>query len=159
MTEHPTSPLAALKAARGRRVQERTITLGIPDTDVFVKYRAAEQKELAKLSTPVQKAEKTGSNEKVAAANVRFSKALLGVTCLGIYQRGEDGELVSIDPEGEAPVFDGRLCELLEEPVLDSASDIVGLLYSDLDVLMVQQKVLEFSAGGEIETLEDLPGN
>lgn len=157
--EHPKSPMAGLLAARDRRVRVREVTYGIPGTPVFVRYRAADQKEISRLSGPTRAAEKSGNAEKIAEANVKFAKSLLSVTCTGIYVRDEDGELVSADPDSEPPTFNARLCELFEQPVPEKGSDIVGLLYTDLDALAIHLRLVEFSAGGDIETLEDLPGN
>lgn len=159
-TEHPQSPIAGLLKARERRVRSREVTFGLPETPVFVRYRAASQKEISRLSGPTRAAEKSGSAEKIAAANVKFAKSLLAETCVGIFVKDDaTGDLVSADPEGDAPTFDARLCELFDVDVPASATEIVGLLYTDMDALAVHLKLVEFSAGGEIETLEDLPGN
>ncbi|WP_369070017.1 hypothetical protein [Kineococcus terrestris] len=157
--EHPHSPMAGLLAAAERRVRTREVGLSIPETNVVVRYRAADQKELARLSGPVQKAQQSGNTERTAKANVAFAKKLMASTCTGIYLRDDAGQLVSADPDGDAPTFDARLCELLGKDVPEQGSDIVGYLYTDVDVLLVSAHLQEFATGGEIEVIEALPGN
>lgn len=156
---HPSSPLAALLAAHEERVKTREVTYSIPGTSVCVRYRALEQSEIVRLRKPVTVAEKAGGDEVLVRASILFARTVLATACLGIYVRDEDGQLQPADPEGSAPVFDARLCELFKVEVPSKGSDIVPLVYSDAVAGSTAMKLLQFSEGGEIETLEDLPGN
>jgi len=157
---HPSSPLAGLLKAHEERVKTREVTYGIPGTSVFVKYRALEQSEIVRLRKPVTQAEKQGGEEVLVRSTILFARMVLLTACLGIYVRDEEtGQLQPADPAGAAPVFDAHLCELFSVEVPAKGSDIVPLVYSDAVAGSVATKLLRFSEGGEIETLEDTPGN
>lgn len=158
------SPLSALKAALASRVEEQSITLRVPKTPVYVKYRAVTQKELSRIRDRFLPAKKQGAapytEAQVEKAGLKVNPVVLAEACLGVYLEGESG-LVSADPEGQPPTFDGRLLELLGEPEQETQSDIVRLLYTgnDFDISAAVASIMAFSGGAEAEVYEDSSGN
>ncbi len=158
------SPLSSLKAALASRVEEQEITLRVPKTPVYVKYRAVTQKELSRIRNRFLPPKKQGApaytEAQVEKAGLKVNTSVLAEACVGIYLEA-DGELVSADPEGPAPTFDGRLVELLGESERETQSDIVRLLYTDndFDIAAAVGSIMAFSGGAEAEVYEDSSGN
>lgn len=156
--------LGSLKAALASRVEEQTVTLRVPKTDVYVKYRAVTQKELSRIRNRFLPAKKPGAapytEAQVEKAGLKVNPCVLAEACQGIYLAGENG-LVSADPEGEPPTFDSRLVELLGETAQETQSDIVRLLFTDndFDISAAVSSIMEFSGGAEAEVYEDVSGN
>jgi len=157
--------LGGLRDALQVRVAEKTVKLRVPKTRVIVEYRAVSQKELSRIKSrflpPLKQGQKGYSEAQVEKAGLKVNVSMLAEACQGIYLEGPDGGLVSADPEGPAPTFDGRLLELLGEEPQETQSDIVRLLYTgnDFDISAACSSILEFSGGAEAEIYEDASGN
>jgi hypothetical protein len=137
------SELASLRD-RVNKAKARKFDLQVADLDppVFVRYRPVPAEALDKTHKRTEQLRKDRT--------VITNAIILADHCVGIFElddgrTDEDGEplKVSIDPEdrdGEWPKFGPRLAELLGQPMLKKAVDVVRAFYPfDGDVISTAQ--------------------
>lgn len=154
--EKPAAAGSALARLRDRRkaASERLhLDLAVPryDPPIYVRFRPVTQPELESI-------ERRFKGSKDPDKNVHRHAALLAETCVGIFERNDQGAEQGLDPDspGVWPRFDDALAGLLEADV-DTAVDTVRALYlTDGDVIATAGRVTEWSG---YAAFEDDSGN
>lgn len=143
--EPTSSALDRIKAkyavARREAAEKLEFALPVPRMElVVVKYRAVTNAEWNGL---LEMAGKTKMNP------LETQQRTLATFCTGIYFKGDDGELVSIDlenPTQPAPRFDQRAANALDLPWGGLAYALVDELYlTDGDVISTSAALLDLS--------------
>lgn len=133
----PGSMLASLRERRAKAKEELFLDLPVPryDPPLYVRFKPLDQSALVAGQKLIDAGKK--DREVVTKVNAGY----LAGACLGLFEVA-DGEKVSIDPDdrstdpGEWPTFGPRVAELLGEPGLARAVDVVRSLYlTDGDII------------------------
>jgi hypothetical protein len=149
------SVLSSLRARRDAAKKGLHLDLAVPrlDPPVYVRFAPVAQAQ-------IDRAQKRHEKSKDVDKSVIVNAVLLADACRGVFEI-IDGEEVSVDDrdrDGDWPLFDERLAELLGADVTKAADVVRALYLTDGDVIATAEKLAEWS-GYSAEDLEEREGN